>query len=106
MSIESDFDEMMNDTVTIQARSSTNSYGQRTWGSTTSYNGRVSYQTRLMRGADGRERVSSGRVYMNGAYAISTDAKLTLPSGATPVISSVETFTDQNGDHHTTVHFE
>lgn len=106
MSVESAFDEMMNDTVIIQARSSTNSYGQRTWGSSTSYNGRVSFQTRLMRGADGLEKVSSGRVYLDGAYAIGTDAKLTLPSGATPVISSVQTFTDQNGDHHTTVHFE
>ena len=106
MSFESEFDELMNDTVTIQPRSSTNSYGQRTWGSSTSYTGRVSFQTRLMRGADGRERVSSGRVYLRGAYAISTDAKLTLPSGATPVISSVETFSDEDGAHHTTVHFE
>jgi len=106
MPIESAFDEMMNDTVTIQARSTTNQYGQRTWGTAADYVGRVSYQTRLTKDMEGRQRVSSGRVYLHDAYpSIGTDAKLTLPDGTVPIITAIETFTDTAGDHHTTVHF-
>lgn len=107
MSIDTEFDEMMNDTITVQDVQSLDQYGRHTWATGVEYEGRVSYQTRLIRGMDGREKVSSGRVYIFGVIdPISPDAKLTLPSGATPIISAVETLTDETGYHHTVIHFE
>jgi hypothetical protein len=106
VTVEPEFDEMMNDTVTVASRTVTDSYGRHTWGTPVSLNGRVSFQTRLIRNSEGREVVSSGRVYLHEAIAASPDAKLVLPSGATPVVSAIDTFTDELGNHHTTIHFE
>lgn len=105
--IDSKFLEMMPDTVIFNAGSAIDKYGKRTYGGTqTSANGRVIYETRLMKNMEGQDIVSTGRVILYGAYATLTLAdKITLPNGTTPVIVGLETKKDTGGNHHTVVHF-
>lgn len=105
--IDSKFYEMMPDTIVFNAGSSIDKYGKRTYaGTTTSARGRVVFESRLMKDDQGQDIVSAGRVYLYGPYAsLTLGDKITLPSGATPVILSLETKKDTGGNHHSIVHF-
>lgn len=105
--IDSKFLEMMPDTVIFNAGSAIDKYGKRTYGGTqTSARGRVIFEVRLMKDMEGQDIVSTGRVILYGPYAsLTLGDKITLPSGASPVIVSLETKKDTGGNHHTVVHF-
>jgi hypothetical protein len=105
--IDSKFYEMMPDTITFNAGSAIDKYGKRTYGgSVTTARGRVIYETRLMKDAEGQDIVSTGRVILYGPYASLTLAdKITLPNSTTPVIVGLETKKDTGGNHHTVIHF-
>ena len=105
--IDNRFAEMMTDVITFNAGSAIDKYGKRTYGgTTTTANGRVVYETKLMKDMEGQDIVSAGKVILYGAYPTITLAdKITLPNGTTPVIISLETKKDTGGNHHTVVHF-
>jgi hypothetical protein len=105
--ISTHFNEMMTDTIVFNAQSAIDKYGKKTFGgSQTSVTGRIVFETRLMKDMEGQDIVSTGRVYLYGAYtALTLGHKITLPSGATPVIVALETKKDTGGNHHTVVHF-
>jgi hypothetical protein len=105
--ISTQFAEMMTDTIVFNAQSAIDKYGKKTFGgSTTTASGRIVFETRLMKDMEGQDIVSTGRVYLYGPYAsITLGDKITLPSGATPVIVAVETKKDTGGNHHTVIHF-
>jgi len=105
--IDPRFAEMMTDTIIFNAGSTIDKYGKRTYGGTqTTATGRVVYENRLMKDAEGQDIVTTGRVYLYGAYPTLTLAdKITLPNSTTPVIVALETKKDTGGNHHTIVHF-
>ena len=105
--ISTHFAEMMNDTIVFNAQSAIDKYGKKTFsGSTTTASGRIVLETRLMKDMEGQDIVSTGRVYLYGAYtALTLGHRITLPGGANPVIVAVETKKDTGGNHHTIVHF-
>ena len=108
MAIETDYLDMMPDTVTFYGQSALDKYGKRTWASTgASFRARVQDQSRLYRDAQGREVVLTGKAYLYGATAagITTDSKIVLPDGSSPVIYLVTTNSDESGAHHVVVEY-
>lgn len=104
MAIESDFLSMMADTVTVYAQSSLDNYGKRTWsGSGTTYNARIQADSQLRRDDQGREVSVIGRVYLYGAPALTTNHRIVLPDGTSPIIVAVDVVGDEVGDHHTVI---
>ena len=75
---------------------------------------RLEYQTKVLATIDGRDRVSSGRAYLDGFYqGISTESRVTIPnqtqpSQKHPIIMYVENNYDESGlvGYNTTLHFE
>lgn len=106
MGIESLFADLMPATVTVYPRSAIDQYGKRSWSASgTSYSCRIQADTGVMRDAEGREVVITGRAYLYGAPVLTTDHKIVLPDGSSPVIVSVATVEDEDGPHHTMIRF-
>jgi len=84
------------------------------YGPAVQYLCRLEYQTKVLATIDGRDRVSSGRAYLNGFYlGISTESRVTIPNQTQaslkhPVIMYVENNYDESGliGYNTTLHFE
>ena len=84
------------------------------YGPAQTYLCRLEYETKVLATIDGRDRVSSGRAYLNGFYiGISTESRVTIPAQTqpslkNPVIMYVENNYDEDGltGYNTTLHFE
>lgn len=106
MALEADYLELMPDTVTFYAKSSLDQYGKRTFSGTgTSYRCRIQAVNQLTRDPDGREVTVTGIAYLYGSPDLTTDHKIVLPDGTTPVIYQVNSNRDEAGAHHTVVLF-
>jgi hypothetical protein len=104
VAIESEFLSMMVDTVTVYPQSSTDAYGKRTFSASgTTYNARIQADSRLTRDDQGREVAVIGVVYLYGAPALTTNHRIVLPDGTSPIIVAVDVVGDEAGDHHTVV---
>ncbi len=102
----SEWEDMMPHAVTYEAPASRDAYGAITYGAAVTYRARVVYkQTRIVNRINGQDAVSTGEVWINAAIIPATDARITLPSGDTPLIMNWETYPDADGDHHTKFYF-
>ena len=96
----------------IEADSTSDSTVQ--YGPAQTYSCRLEYETKVLATIDGRDRVSSGRAYLDGFYpGISTESRVTVPSQTQPslqhpIIMYVENNYDESGlsGYNTTIHFE
>lgn len=106
MAIETAFADMMPSTVTVNAVSTTDSYGVRTFSATgTSIQCRIQKSRKLIISADGKEIVEEGRIYAYGVATVTVDDKLTLPDATIVPILAVETRNDDNGTYVTVISF-
>ncbi len=106
--IDTSFLEMMNQTVIFNATQTTDKYGKKTFsGTNITANARIISDITLIKNEEGQDIVSGGRAILYGDYStITLGHKITLPSGASPVIVKVESKNDTvNSAHHTVVHF-
>lgn len=104
--VEPWFLEIMPTPITIAPFQKRDLYGVSTWGNPVSYSCHVQYKQRVFVDAGGKQRTARGRAYLPGVYPVSTDDQITLDDGSQPVILNVETQYDDQGPHHTVVHFE
>jgi len=101
-----DFLEMMLETVVVYSQSSVNKYGKQTYSASgTSYRCRFIYDQRMVRDADGREVLESGRAICYGVVTASVRDKIKLPDDRIPLITSVSTIKDERGNHHSVIGF-
>lgn len=105
MSFESDFDDLMTQTITIAAVSSRDLYGKRTFATAVSYTARVVEQQVRVVDFEGRENVGTHTVWAHGHATsgvpnVGPDSRLTLPDGSTPAILNFSVYPDEDGDHH------
>ena len=104
MAIEQDFLELFSETVTLFPPSTMDKYGKRTFSASgVTASAHLVSEVSLTRDADGREVTEIGRVYLYGTPAVTTDYRILLGDGSSPVIIGVDTPHDQNGPHHTVV---
>ena len=104
----SNFLEMMPDTVVFNETASNDKYGKKTFSATNiSVRARIVDDVVLVKDSEGQDIVSAGRAYLAGDYSTLTlGHKITLPSGATPVIVKIDSKNDTSATtHHTVVYY-
>ncbi len=103
MAIEPEYRELFSESVVLYPPAVTDKYGKRTFTASASavVPAHLVAETVLTRSPDGRDVVETGKVYLYGEITVTTDYKIVLADGASPVILGVDTPYDQNGWHHT-----
>lgn len=102
--------DLLIDTVTIAPYASQDAAGQATYGSPVSYAALVEYSTLkadvlgTLDGRGGATVIFHATVHLDGRPTIGLRDKLTLPSGETPKIINVRSYSDQSGGYTTEVH--
>lgn len=108
MPFESDFLELMNDTVVVSHRSAHSNYGVQTFSTLSS-----TYRARVVE-AVGEHRDALGQnvkvtaiawIASTGDNTIRDDDKVTLPNGTSPPILRISAYPDEVGLHHYKVLF-
>jgi hypothetical protein len=101
------FGDLTFETVTISAQTDKDKYGKQTFSNqSTSLEGRIINETKLVRDASGQEQVVTGKVIIPGASTgVTLGHKLTLPDNSTPKILTVDEVTDEGEVHHTVITF-
>lgn len=97
----------MPDTLTVSAFSaySTDGYLTSSWGSGTSYTCRwVQRQTRV-KSFEGVEELSRSVAWVASTSTFGPADRYVLPDGSTGELLSVDTFSDEGGNHHVRLHF-
>lgn len=107
MAVETALHDLMRDEVTVESVSGTssNGYGEVTFGTPVTYLCHVSYDNRVSRGTQQETLVQGGRIYFRDVVVIDERDRITMPDGSQPVVRSVRTHHDENGPHHTVVEF-
>ncbi len=104
--MESDFLELMPQSITVATRASRSADGHVTFStSATTYRARVVNSRAQVRDDSGVMRVARYEVWVNSTAILAPDSKFTLPDGSTPPILSVDVFPDETGNHHNRVMF-
>ena len=107
MALEADFLSMAETTVSVVALSTTaNLYGAPTFStSSKSYQAHVETGDHVVVTATNTEQVATATIYvMSSSAVIGVQDKLTLASGAIPVLLRVDVLTDNEGQHHLEIH--
>jgi hypothetical protein len=106
MPVDLEFYEMMPHTVTVYASSTLDKYGKQAHSATgTAYRCRLVWDQRMIRSKDDREVLEAGRAIVYGVATVDVNDRVTLPSGESPLVTSVSQLKDQVGDHHTVIGF-
>lgn len=107
MSFESDFLELMVDTLTYEHETGTrDGYAKATgFGAPVTVTCRIVHSTRMVRADTGEEIVSRSHAYLAGAPGIRVNDRITMPDGSQPPVVAVERFPDTDGPHHEVVYF-
>lgn len=100
--------DLFPDTVTVEEPLGFTTRGVPTgYASAKTYRARVLGSLRMVRGADGQERVSSMQILVGSSDQISQKARITLPARftpRTPTVITVRPATDENGPHHSRIY--
>jgi hypothetical protein len=106
MGVPSDFAEMMLETVTVYPASTVDNYGKQAYSATgVAYRCRIMSEQRILRDREGRDIIEAGRAVIYGVATATVNDKILLPNGAVPLIVSVDTPQDEDGNHHTVIGF-
>ena len=95
------------DTITVATRTTTISgYGADSYStSPTTYNGLLQQEFRMVRAADGTEKVSSANFIAFTTAAISVTSRITLGDGTNRPVISVESPHDEVGQAYSRINF-
>lgn len=106
MTLETAFLDMMPSTVTVYPKSSMDAYGKVSPSATgTAVRCRIQQRNQRYATENNRDTFENGTIIFYGSVDITTDSKIVLPDGSSPVILSVVIHNDDEGAHHTTVTF-
>lgn len=104
--IESAYLDLMPSTVTIFDKSSVDAYGKMSYPATgTTVRCRIQETGKVVKNADYVDVYEVGSIFFYGTPTITTESKIVLPDGKSPLILSIRVHNDESGPHHTTVSF-
>lgn len=104
MGFETDFLELMKQTLTVEASTGLNKYGRPGgYGAATSVKCRVREGTEVVRDFNGEETISDVQAWCQGDVTAAETSRYTLPDGSTPPLVAVQKFPDESGSVHNTV---
>lgn len=106
MTLEAAFADMMTSTVTVYASDTVDAYGKSTYDATgVEWQCRIQERIQKYPSENNRDVFENGSIIFYGDPDITTDSKIVLPDGSSPVILSVTKHLADDGPHHTTVVF-
>jgi len=105
MSFINDFKDCMTDSMTWRPFTGRDEFGKPSFGSGSTFKGRLTRKNRLVRDNQGEETVSGAQFTVLGSPAVGPQDQVELSDGTTPPIASVERFQDDRGYSHTVVMF-
>lgn len=97
--------DLCQQTLTLEAPGSPDGFGGTAYGAAVAYPARIRGEAKLVRAADGQERVSSTVAWVpgppDGPATIDPLSRATLPDGSQPPILAIESMPDETGavDH-------
>lgn len=100
-----DWADMCPHTITVESFTGTDTYGNYSYGSPTTYKARVQGKTQLVTTVTGEETVSHMTIYV-GTSVIGPRDRITLPSPFSPTVPNildVQYVSDESGQHHSVV---
>jgi hypothetical protein len=101
MSFETEFLDLMTDTVTVNTFSTWDAYGKPSHSTaSSSYSARVVKIHKLVRTPDGTEKLATTLAWIASTGFISPNDKITLPDGTSPVILTADAYPDEDGRFH------
>lgn len=100
--MEPELAALLNQTVTVAARTARDVYGEATWAAASTYPARVSPRVPLVQDVENDSTPISGMIHMDGDVPITTENQITMPDGSTPTIIRVDKFTDEDGSVYAT----
>src|SRR3990167_9289561 len=104
---------MMPDSVTYEARTGTDAYGDPTYGSSSTYRARIVGEQKLIRGFSGLEVLAAQTVYLGTNIIVQPTDRITLSTaivGSTPAtaisppILGAKRIPDQSGQHSSVIY--
>jgi hypothetical protein len=101
-----EFDDLMNDTITIEPFTGRDGYGTPSYGASVSYACRINGEQRQVTNVFGVDVTSKARIYLMDTPVIGALDRLTLPAGNVPQqppIIAVDGLSDESGPHHTEI---
>lgn len=106
MSFDPEFLTLMPSTIQVRELFGVNDYGEPSYSTAvTRYRCLVQLQPTLVNNAQGEEVVSSHTAYVASTGTMNATALYTLPDGSTPALQSITTMFDEDGIHHSVLHF-
>lgn len=94
------FESFFNQTLTVNAYTGFDAYGNVSWSTVASTYAAFIIQTvKPIRDRSGVEKISNSQAYLDGAIEIHIEDKITLDDGSNPLILAVQRFPDFNGDY-------
>lgn len=106
--------DFMRQTMTVEARTGQDGFGNATYGAATAYQCRLVGKRQLVLNGEGREVVSKQTAYLASADEIGPQARVTLSTadvGSTqnyaihpPILASAR-YPDEAGQHHSVLYF-
>lgn len=98
--MEADLRQLLTQTVTLEPWTGYDGYSQPVYGVGVARKCRIVNKTRMVRDAQGQERVSTTTIYLDDDYNTSVRDRVTLPGGVQPILLTVERYPDESGAHH------
>ena len=111
MTFESEFLDLMPETITIEQPTSQDGYGKRSYGAAISYRCRVVEKLEKITTVQGREDFATTKVYVapNASSGLlptlSARIRVTLPDGTQPNVVGFGRQSDEDGPHHALIYF-
>jgi len=102
MSLIDDFSAELNQSVSIQALTGHDSWGEPQYATAASKTCYIEKEVRLIRDLKGNEVVSHAQIYLDGAVSVGVEDKVTF-DGRSPPIIRVERQVDEKGAAYVTV---
>ena len=106
MAFESDFLELMPDSVTFRAGTALNEYGKRSYGTALTVTGRLIYDDIVTRTDDQRQFSLTGKFLTYGPQtSLRLSHNMVLSNSSEAIIYAIDQLKDNNGDYYTSVKF-
>lgn len=107
MAIETDYEEMFSEVVILVPPASMDKYGKHSYTASAgaSCAAHIVAEILVLRDAQGREVVQTGKAYLYGTPTVAVTYRIILPDADTPVVLAVDEVVAEDGPHHTVVRF-
>jgi hypothetical protein len=88
---------LLNQSITLAPSTGLDGYGIETFGSAVTVKAIIFQKQKLVLNAQGDSVVSTAQTFVDGTTTVTTNSKITLPDGTTPIIFAVSSFPNELG---------